>query len=311
MDCVTCRCKKLYCLNNYEYVYCLNFQQYSAIAFQEHFHRYSSQNRQGPPSESVTILLLGTALLAFSGLLPRSASGSTDRFPKFKATEPISLALVSIVLNCWLEVNVDAQRCILHWPANDSEIWSCSSGSAMGRCFYGSVLAQTPAVWDAAALQCKNFRLSETLHLIGLQQVPQVPQIAWSLVHNPGEWESEILRAFLQLCKVRNCSFISVLAMMCLDIVLPFACRQYARSIDVRFVHHIHTTSTWQKRGSSSCWAQVYGAGLVLWSRAAQRVWRAPVSQLHISTIILAVHLEALQCETCTVYVISFSFLSR
>lgn len=141
-----------------------------------------------------------------------------------------------------------------------------------------------------------------------LQQVPQVPQIAWSFLHNPGEWESEILRAFLQLCKVRNCSFISVLAMMCLDIVLPFACRQYARSIDVRFVHHIHTTSTWQKRGSSSCWAQVYGAGLVLWSRAAQRVWRAPVSQLHISTIILAVHLEALQCETCTVYVNPFSF---
>ena len=75
--------------------------------------------------------------------------------------------------------------------------------------------------------------------------------------------------------------------------------------------HDIHTTSTWQKRGSSSCWAQVYGAGLVLWSRAAQRVWRAPVSQLHISTIILAVHLEALQCETCTVYVNPFSFLSR
>ena len=44
--------------------------------------------------------------------------------------------------------------------------------------------------------------------------------------------------------EVRNCSFISVLAMMCLDIVLPFACRQYARSIHVRFVHHIHTTST-------------------------------------------------------------------
>ena len=44
--------------------------------------------------------------------------------------------------------------------------------------------------------------------------------------------------------EVRNCSFISVLAMMCLDIVLPFACRQYTRSIHVRFVHHIHTTST-------------------------------------------------------------------
>ena len=71
MDCVTCYCKKLYCLNNSEYVYHLNSQQYSATTFQEHFnclpHRYSSQNRQGPPSESVTILSLGRALLAFSG----------------------------------------------------------------------------------------------------------------------------------------------------------------------------------------------------------------------------------------------------
>ena len=44
---------------------------------------------------------------------------------------------------CVSEVNVDAQCCLLHWPADASKVWSCTSGSAMGQCFYGSFSAKS------------------------------------------------------------------------------------------------------------------------------------------------------------------------